>query len=247
MMPVDFHTHILPGIDDGSASVEESMAMLRMEAEQGISRVIATPHFYANHDNPERFLARRAKAAERLRLAMAGQKGLPTVELGAEVYFFPGMSDSDALSRLTIGKNRSILIEMPLPPWTDRMYRELEQIRTKQNLLPVLAHLDRYIGPLRTHGILRELEELPVMVQANAGFFLRRSTASFAVKLLRQNRIHVLGSDCHNTNDRAPNLGAAVDLIRRRCGEGILEQIRENENEILSDSEHAVEIYQEVY
>ena len=61
-MFIDFHTHILPGIDDGSASVEESIELLKAEAAQGITKVVATPHFYANYDSPERFLERRAKA-----------------------------------------------------------------------------------------------------------------------------------------------------------------------------------------
>lgn len=246
MMVSDFHSHVLPGIDDGSGTVEESMAMLRMEAEQGISRVIATPHFYAHHDRPERFLERRKAAAELLHRHMEGQTGLPMVELGAEVYFFQGMSECDALSQLTIGQNRSILIEMPPAPWTRSMYRELEQIWTRQRLIPVLAHLDRYIAPLRSGSVLRQLEELPLMVQANGDFFLRRSTMAFAVKLLRQNRIHVLGSDCHNTGRRPPNLGAALDVIRSRCGEGILDRIRDNEREILWNSFNAVEIDQEV-
>ena len=59
---IDFHSHILPGIDDGSKSVEMSIKMLRREAQQGISRVVATPHFYPQTDNPERFLRRRAEA-----------------------------------------------------------------------------------------------------------------------------------------------------------------------------------------
>ena len=59
---IDFHSHVLPGIDDGSPSVEASVEMLRMEAEQGIRHVVATPHFYPRHDTPEHFLRRRAEA-----------------------------------------------------------------------------------------------------------------------------------------------------------------------------------------
>ena len=94
---VDFHSHILPGIDDGSQSVEESLALLRMEAEQGIRRVVATPHFYPRHDTPDRFLRRRARAEEILRDEMAKEPGLPELCIGAEVYFFSGISESDAI------------------------------------------------------------------------------------------------------------------------------------------------------
>ena len=58
-MIIDFHTHVLPAMDDGSRSVEESLQMLRMEAEQGIFHVVATPHFYPQYDNPEQFLRKR--------------------------------------------------------------------------------------------------------------------------------------------------------------------------------------------
>ena len=89
MTITDFHSHILPGIDDGSRCVEESIAMLRMEAEQGITQVIATPHFYPSHHRPEDFLAKRREAEEGLQEARSGQDGLPRVLVGAEVYFFP--------------------------------------------------------------------------------------------------------------------------------------------------------------
>ena len=69
-MVVDFHSHLLPLVDDGSKSIDESIALLRMEAEQGIRRVIATPHFYPQHDSPERFLKRREMAERELREAM---------------------------------------------------------------------------------------------------------------------------------------------------------------------------------
>lgn len=222
---IDFHTHILPEVDDGSSGIRESLGMLQLEAEQGIDTVIATPHFYAHHDNPEGFLARRNRAAEQLLGAMEAYPELPQLILGAEVYYFPGMSDSGVLTQLTIGGRKCILIEMPPPPWTPQMYRELEGIYTKQQLIPVIAHVDRYIRPLRTYGIPKALEELPVLVQANAGFFLQKTTAAFALRLLREDRIHLMGSDCHNLTDRAPNLGDALQFITARLGSECLDRI----------------------
>lgn len=232
-MLTDFHSHILPGIDDGSKSVKESVAMLRMEVAQGVARVVATPHFYARYDGPDHFLSQRDAAMARLQEAMAGEKTLPEVFLGAEVYYFPGMSESEVLPRMAISGTRFVMVELPMGRWTNPMYRELEGIYVRQNLMPVIAHLDRYIRPLSSHGIPERLAELPVVVQANAEFFLRRSTARFALRLLREGRIHILGSDCHNLTDRAPNLGLAAKVIRKRLGEEMMEQIREREEEIL--------------
>lgn len=221
----DFHSHILPRVDDGSRSVQESLEMLRRSAEQGIHRMLATPHFYAHSDTPERFLRRRENAWNALRSAMEEYPELPQVELAAEVYYFPGMSDSEALLQLTFSGKRYILLEMPQAPWTQSMYREIEGIYVKRGITPVIAHVDRYIGPFRTHGIPKQLEQLPVLVQANAEFFLQRSTARMALRMLRAEQIHLLGSDCHDLKSRAPNLGPALEEIEKRLGRRATERI----------------------
>lgn len=234
-MITDFHSHILPNVDDGSASVEESIAMLRREAEQGIRQVIVTPHFYPRHDSPERFLARRKAAEAVLRDAMAKYDDLPQVICGAEVYYFSGISECEALPQLTIGKKKCILIEMPPIPWTKHMYSELEAIQAKWDLTPIIAHIDRYLGVLNTHGIPQRLEELPVLVQANASFFLRTGTRGRALRMLKQDQIHLLGSDCHNMTSRPPNLDKALQVIGRHIPPEIMERISGYQQQVLSD------------
>lgn len=230
---VDFHTHILPCVDDGSASLEESIAMLRCEAEQGVSKVVLTPHFYANHDSPERFLSRRQRAVEQLTEAMADENGLPALLVGAEVHFFDGISDSEYLSRLAIGNTGCVMVEMPMRDWSDRMLYELEGIRQKQGLTPIIAHLDRYIQPFATHGLPERLAQLPVAVQANGSFFIHRSTRGLAIKLLRQGKLHLLGSDCHDLKKRPPNLGDALQVIRHKLGEDGVSYIHSQESKLI--------------
>lgn len=215
-MKIDFHSHVLPNVDDGSRSTDESVALLRQLAQQGITHVVATPHFYARHDTPAHFLEKRALAEQRLREEMAKFGDLPELLVGAEVRFFSGISDSEAVKRLTIAEKNYILIEMPPAPWTDRMYQELAQIREKQGITPIIAHIDRYVGPFRNRQIPKRLAQLPVLVQANAGFFLGGLTSAMALRMLSGGYIHLLGSDCHNLKERPPRLGEALRLIRRR-------------------------------
>ena len=230
---IDFHSHILPGVDDGSRSVEESIAMLGLEGEQGIRHVVATPHFYAHYDRPRAFLERRDRAEEQLRREMEKNHGLPGLSVGAEVLFFRGMSDSEFLPELTIRGKNCILIEMTPGPWTEDIYRELAEIWEKRGITPIIAHIDRYITPFRTFGIPQRLEELPVLVQANAEFFLRRSTSGMAMRMLKADRIQLLGSDCHNLSSRKPNLEAALAAIEKRLGPGPLERVRACGREVL--------------
>lgn len=241
-MIVDFHSHVLPGIDDGSRSVEESLVMLKRMQDQGITAVVATPHFYASHHYPERFLERRNGAREKLRQA-AEELGvqLPQLYCGAEVAYFRGMSQSGALEDLAIEGTRAVMIEMPMGRWTSAMYEELEQIHAVQGLIPVVAHVDRYLGKIRDFGIPKALAGLPVLVQANAGFFLGDNTGGLsggtvgkAMRMLKNEYIHLLGSDCHNLTDRGPNLGDAVKAIERSLGAEALEWIGGWQREVLN-------------
>lgn len=234
-MIVDFHTHILPGVDDGSDSLECSRRMLFMLKRQGVTHVVATPHFYASYDNPMRFLQRRQGSYEQLRAAM--NPDFPELILGAEVHFFEGISDCEDLHQLAIGDTGYILVEMPAVLWTDRMLRELVELKYKHGLTPIIAHLDRYMSPLRSHGLPEKLRELPVLVQANTGCFLRSTSRRMALRLLREGTVHLLGSDCHNLTTRRPDMERAFAVIERNLGQEALDRIHRIGQQILQPIE----------
>lgn len=232
---IDFHSHILPGIDDGSSSLEMSIEMLKMEARQGITHVVATPHFYAQSDKLDAFLQRRDEAYRALQEEMKKHPGLPEVILGAEVSFFRGISESEFLNKLTIHRNRCLLIELPPMPWDASVYRELEAIWIRREVLPILAHIDRYLTPWNSRRTLQQLSRLPVILQANAEFFLNRRTAKMAMAMLKKQQIQLLGSDCHNMSSRRPNLDQAVERIVQKLGADSLSIISEYEHKVLND------------
>lgn len=237
---IDFHTHILPGMDDGSKSTEESLAMLRMEAAQNIAHVMLTPHFYAEKESLSHFLDRRNHALARLTEKTEGIGGLPDFSVGAEVQIFEGIGNSDYLSELAISGTKCILIEMPMPPWPDSLLKELERIRYKQELVPIVAHIDRYIRPLRTRGIPELFAGLPVLVQASGSFFLNRRTRNLALRLLQEDKIHLLGSDCHNLDVRVPNLQDTVRIIEEKMSVSRILKMNSLESRLL-DGESAKE------
>lgn len=230
---IDFHSHILPKIDDGSGDVQTSLAMLRQEWEQGIGHVVLTPHFYPEHDSPERFLSQREKAACLLQEACAKEKDLPQLYLGAEVAYFRGMSESDALQQLCIDHTQYILVELPVSQWDGQIYAELAGIRQKQGLTPIVAHVDRYLPRFGAKRAVSRLLEQPVLIQANAASFLRRGSAGQMLKLLQWGMVHFLGSDCHDLTERAPNLGQAAELIGKKLGDHVMEQFNEMGQSVL--------------
>lgn len=234
MIPLfDFHTHVLPGMDDGSRTAAESLAMLRAAARDGVQYVAATPHFYPHRETPDAFLARRDVAWETLGRAIAEECGLPTVLPGAEVYAFEGMSDCEDLRRLTLAGGDALLVEMPMTAWSDRLLAELTGIQQKLGLVPVVAHIDRYLTRFNAKRVMARMADLPVFLQANSRFFLERSTRRMALRFLDDQRIHVLGSDCHDETRRPPNLGMAADIIAKRLDSSILSRVYQNSVELI--------------
>ena len=121
MVVIDFHSHVLPGIDDGSRNIETSIEMLRLSRNAGVDRMIATPHFYADEDRIEHFLEKREHAYQSLIEAVTTENisDTPQLLLGAEVAFFDGIGDADKVDRLTIQGTELLLLEMPFRTWTD--------------------------------------------------------------------------------------------------------------------------------
>jgi len=228
---LDIHTHILPNIDDGSRSVAESVAMIRASMEQGVNRLALTPHFYPERESPKRFLERRGESARELSAALAGMKQLPKMCLGAEVAYFEGMSRTEHIDSLCIGRTRMLLVELPFSTWNHRVLDELFDLQDKRGVQLVLAHIDRYLHFQRP-GTMRELCERGFWIQASTSFFLDLHTSWLAMRMLRQHKIHFLGSDCHNTSGRVQNMGRAMARIDRRLGPQAIGHLEYMENTV---------------
>jgi len=222
---LDLHTHILPGVDDGSKSVEMSIAMLRAQAAQETEDIVLTPHFYAHRHSPERFLERRQKAMDRLQEAIGDEDSLPRLHLGAEVAYFDGMSRVEGIERLCIADTRCMLVEMPFCKWNRRILDDVFQLKDYLGLQPILAHIERYTR-FQPAGIVGELSERGLLIQANASFFVRWPASMKAMHMLKNRCIHFIGSDCHDPVHRPPNLSEAVGSIERKLGEPAVRYLR---------------------
>ena len=217
---IDFHSHILPQMDDGSHSVEESQAMLESLARQGIDTVVATPHFYANDESVSEFTARREKSLESLKGILNDET--PEILLGAEVKYYEGISRLSELSELCIQNSGLLLLEMPMKRWTEYTLRELVDISCSGKITLVLAHFERYMK-FQKAGVIESLLKDGVLLQINASFVCEFLSKRQAITLLKRQAVHFIGSDCHNMSDRPPNIGKAYEIIQKRLGNGFLD------------------------
>ena len=218
---IDFHCHILPGIDDGSGSLEETRKMLQQAGSQGVRYMVATPHFYADRMMPRDFLDKRQKAFE----CVVSEDIAPELGLGAEVYYFDNMSRSDELQKLQINDTGLLLVEMPFTGWTDRIVDDVCRLQDRQGLTPVLAHVERYRNGDQFPRYRDKLLSEGVLMQANAGSFGLIRTGFWLQQQMKRGCIHFLGSDCHNLTTRQPNMETAERMILKRLGAGALREI----------------------
>ena len=220
----DWHTHILPGLDDGSRDPEESIAMLRSIAAQGVSAVVLTPHFYPQKESPRHFLERRRLSGDHMERAIAslsdGGESLPERIMGAEVYYFDELwaMDEIHLNALCIGAIRTLLVEMPADRWSHRVFDCLEKLLFQRNIRPMIAHIDRYWKAPGAEDALDALIAEGLLVQMNTGALQGLLGRRRALRWLEAGRIHHLGSDCHNMGTRKPELSYAMAWAEKQLG-----------------------------
>lgn len=237
---IDFHTHILPGIDDGSRDIEMTERMLEMELEQGVTHIYATPHFYAHRRSVQQFVERREGALASVRGLLTRREDLPKITAGAEVYYFTGMGRADHLKELCIQGTDMILLEMPFEQWHSDQLRDVEDIMRRHHLRIVLAHVERYEQFQKDKGVWNEILDMPLTLQMNAESFINEGTwlhrnrkHKLCIQLLAEYDNCIIGTDCHNLTDRAPNLAAARQIIEKKAGQARLAQMDRYTQELL--------------
>ncbi|MBE6958439.1 MAG: hypothetical protein E7447_04735 [Ruminococcaceae bacterium] len=228
----DLHTHILPKMDDGAQSVKEALEMLQAQAEQGVDAVALTPHYYGREESIKDFLARRDAAFKQLSRAAEG-KDVPQMILGAEVAWMPNMAEWPELEKLCYQGSNVILVELPMTPWTDATFQQLYKMENRRGVTPMIAHFDRYFQCQKERNIHRLLET-GYPIQISAGSLYRFFTRHKPMSMLKYCD-GILISDCHNMEDRRPNIGGAMTIVAKKLGNQMAAQLADLTDEILMD------------
>ena len=197
---IDLHCHILPGVDDGSLDMRDSLGMGRQAAGDGIEAICATPHIRHDHDVRIEEVASRVEALnERLRA-----EGVPvTVLQGGEVAetAVEGLGEEE-LSRVALGSGRWILLEPAPGPLTDTLLGRVAHLAERGHRT-LIAHPERHLSA-DMYARIAALVAAGALVQATADFFLRERTAVGMASLAKAGLIHVLSSDAHSSHGGRP-------------------------------------------
>lgn len=230
---IDFHSHVLPRMDDGPKSIRESLEMLSQCFRQGVDAVVSTSHFYADQEDPKSFLRRRGLRLRALQEAMlCSAEVYPRIIPGAEVLYFPGISQAQEAAELSIA-GRAILIEPPMAPWSEDMLKEIACLGENFGCKPVIAHVDRYMKMLEDDRLIHRVLERGLLVQVNGSYFLDEKRRKAAIRNLKQGKIHLIGTDCHNLAGRAPNLGPVRRVVRAAGAQAEFRALQKNAGRLL--------------
>ena len=225
---IDIHTHVLPGIDDGSKDLEETAKMFEIMVSSGVDKIVATPHFY-NTISIDEFLEKRSKAYNSiLNLPLK-----PDVVLGAEVLLEYGLHERADLRKLCIQNTDYMLVELPYARWDGWIFDELFKISAKHDIDIIIAHIDRYSSFADTEDIYK-LYDMNMKFQVNidrlGGIFKRSSS----VKFMKNDMADFIASDCHNTAERRPCLADAVKKLTSMFGSKYVSGLMKNAENMLS-------------
>lgn len=214
-MFTEYHCHILPGIDDGADSAETSLGMLAMMQEQGVTRITATPHFYAHREKSvARFLEKRQAAYEKI----CTNAPFKDIRLGAEVAIEHGISELPDIEKLAFTGTDLILLELPYREYAPWMSEEIYNISAEYHLRVILAHVHRYLEYYSKND-MRTILASDAIMQINNEAFSGWTERRFVKSLIAEGKPVIFGSDAHNLGNRRPNW----DLLAKKGKPDVIE------------------------
>ena len=216
---IDMHSHILPGMDDGSRSMGQTLRMLETAVSEGITTMIATPHNMPGKGCPPGSVARRK--VDELRRTVE-QEGIPLeIVAGTEYYYREEVLDIlDSEDAVTLGNSDCVLVEFE--PLAERNY-----IRNAlRNILgfgyrPVIAHVERYAKLMEDTAVLGDMRKNGILVQVNAMSVTGdngRQAKKDVRNLLKKGLVDFVATDAHSDGRRAPYMEKCAEVLYRKCG-----------------------------
>ncbi len=233
---IDIHCHVLPAIDDGPKTLEQSLALLDLLKREGVTTVVATPHVF----DPRYPSPTGAQIEERLSLLHENYSGPIEIVGGAEVKLIPEVLTSLERQELFINRSRYMLLEFPshiIPLGVENLFFEL----ASSGVRPVIAHPERQRTLLAQPKRLLEFVRMGCLGQLDApcltgsqGGDLRKT----ALRWITEGLVHFVASDSHRPNWRAPILAEPYEVVRKELGGEIAQAIfHDNPQAAVKDEE----------
>jgi len=218
---IDMHTHVLHNVDDGPETLEEAVGIMRLAARQGITQIIATPHFKV----PKYRNKRVAQSYEELKEALETAAIDISLYLGNEIFMneetIRAVDDKEAYA---LAGSNFLLVELPEDSFFGAHERMLYELQLK-NYGIILAHVERYDYLTDNPDLLKKFVYSGCYVQITASALLNPQTKKKASALIKNGLVHLVATDCHNGTNRAPRLLDAYETVVRSFGKDLADNL----------------------
>ena len=215
---IDIHCHVLPGVDDGSSNMDETVEMLKIAASQGISDMIVTPHYKQGRvGTPKEVIDRMITEVEKY----AALSGI-SIKLhpGTEIFYNSSLEEKLESGWLaTMNGTEHVLVEFS-PSDNFQYIRNAIDDRMGLGYRPIVAHVERYQCTLAKVENVRDLKRMGCKIQVNASSIagtLGFKVKLYAKKLLKEELIDFIGTDAHDPKTRKPEIEKCAEVIRKHC------------------------------
>lgn len=233
MAYIDVHSHILPGVDDGARSINESLQLIAKLKKQGVTRILATPHFYASVCSLEDTVKKAQDSYADLKMFLTNAD--PQIKIGYEVHYFKNISKIDDIEKLTIDGTRFLLLELAHMPSLEPAAEDIISLVLDRHITPILAHIERFALLPGFDRITETIKDGFSIGQINASAFsINRKSKKIALRLIKEGYGQIIASDTHSVNSRPPEFDNAFKIIGKKLGEDTVKKIMA-ENNILSE------------
>lgn len=232
---LDIHSHILPDVDDGAEDLLASLELLDMLKAQGVTAVIATPHFYPQYDSAEDFEKITNEAYKELQIVTKG-KDYPKIYLGCELRYFNGISKSHNIDRFTIKGTDYLLLELSYgAPITKTVINEIMTLSENFNI--ILAHIERFYKLKGFKDLLKLIKDGYAAAHINSDAVMSKEEAKICEKLIKGGYVTFVASDTHSAGSRPPKIKEALDAIAAHFGKSVSNRFIINSNKLLEELE----------
>ena len=237
---IDIHSHLVPGVDDGSQSLEESLALLKQAEEDGITELITTPHFMKNGE----YRVKASELVKRFNELKQAYQGSIKLHLGNELYIHPDLPELlEQGDILTLAESKTILVEFPFQSYKNEYDEILYELSLKYRI--IIAHPDRYHYVQEDPNFcLRWLKE-GYLLQSNQNSLFKKETKKVLFSMIEHGFISFIASDAHNEY-RPLILKEAYDLLEKEFGMSVAKQLTEENPRMLLVNEEILVEYQEI-
>ncbi len=223
---IDIHSHILPELDDGSESMEQTIRMVKLAFEEGTRTIVATPHYCCGRYEPSPEILQ--DSLQKVQEAIKDKVPDMNLMLGSEIYY---SQESIRLLRnnriLTLAGTGYVLLEFsPLAEF--RYIKNGLQEFIMEGYNPILAHVERYWNVIKDLEQVQDFIEMGVGIQVNAMSVtgeMGKGCQAAVKKLLKNQSVHLIATDAHNLAIRAPRLRKCYGCIVKKYGNSYGEEL----------------------